>query len=256
MHPDNFFERYKPRDSDSSIKHEVLKRAIITAIEDGYWKDGDKLPTEKVLAAITPFSLGTVQKAIGSLVQEGMVRRKRGLGTFIVPVEKRMGAPWIYQALSADGTRFIPMASRVLVRREVESTELWSIWLRQGGEGGRILRLDRLVITDEGSFVSRFHVDSGRFPFFAEAPLSRLHGENFVKLTQDIYRMSPRRISTTVSSVATPIEVRKVLGKAATRYCTMIEIAADSAQGSPLFYNQLFVPANGPKLHFQEPRTS
>lgn len=256
MPANNFFERYKPTAAGSAIKYEVLKQAIVAAIEDGYWKDGDKLPTEKAFAAITPFSLGTVQKAIGSLVKEGMVRRKRGLGTFIVPIEKRLGAPWIYQALSADGGRFSPMVSRVCDRREVASNERWAKWLRQGGEGGRLMRLDRLVIAEDASFVSRFHVDTDRFPYFADVPLERLHGENFVKLTQDIYRMRPRRISTTVTCVAMPREVRKILGRAATRYCTMIEIAADSERSVPLFYNQLFLPANGPKLHFQEPRTS
>ncbi len=252
----HFFERYRPRESSSATKYEILKQAIVAAIEDGYWKEGDKLPTEKAFTTLTPFSLGTVQKAIGSLARDGVVRRKRGFGTIVVPIEKRMGEPWIYRVLSADSARFIPLVSRVLSRKEIASDERWARWLCQGGDRGRIMRLDRLVMAEGASFVSRYHVDADRLPCFADIPLGRLHGQNFVKLTQDTYRMSLRSISTTATCVAMPREVTRILGSASTRYCTMIELAADSDRSIPLFYNQLFIPANGPRLYFQEPRTS
>lgn len=46
-------------------------------------EDGEKLPTEKKLAQKYDVSRGTIQKAIGKLVREGRLERKRGSGTFV-----------------------------------------------------------------------------------------------------------------------------------------------------------------------------
>jgi DNA-binding GntR family transcriptional regulator len=78
---DNFFQLYQSKVADNPLKHEYLKAVMIAAIEDGHWRDGDKLPTEQVLAEITPFSLGTVQKAVGSLVSGGYSRSCRPTAT-------------------------------------------------------------------------------------------------------------------------------------------------------------------------------
>mgnify|MGYP001179290840 CR=1 FL=1 len=64
---DNFFVKYKPRDLAQAPKHVNLREAMIAAIQDGYWKCGDRLPTELALSQLTPYSLGTVQCAIQGL---------------------------------------------------------------------------------------------------------------------------------------------------------------------------------------------
>lgn len=92
MKSNNFFELYQVQVSDNPVKHEYLKEVFIAAIEDGHWRDGEKFPTEQEMAALVPFSLGTIQKAVGSLVSSGYVQRKRGAGTFIIPREKRLGS--------------------------------------------------------------------------------------------------------------------------------------------------------------------
>ena len=82
---------YQVQVSDNPVKHEYLKEVFIAAIEDGHWRDGEKFPTEQEMAALVPFSLGTIQKAVGSLVSSGYVQRKEGLGRSLFP-EKRLGS--------------------------------------------------------------------------------------------------------------------------------------------------------------------
>ena len=91
MKSNNFFELYQVQVSDNPVKHEYLKEVFIAAIEDGHWRDGEKFPTEQEMAALVPFSLGTIQKAVGSLVSSGYVQRKEGLGRSLFP-EKRLGS--------------------------------------------------------------------------------------------------------------------------------------------------------------------
>jgi GntR family transcriptional regulator len=246
---DNFFQLYQSKVADNPLKHEYLKAVMIAAIEDGHWRDGDKLPTEQVLAEITPFSLGTVQKAVGSLVSEGYVQRKRGLGTFIIPREKRLGEPWIFQILSTDGDRFIPMTSSVSRRVEVESDAAWARWLCGDTEDRRIVRLDRIIAAEDYTFLSFFYIDASRFPHFNDAPFDTLRSENFVKLIKEIYQVSPSRIMHTVRTAPLPRYVADALKLPQKTYGTHLEIMGSSAAGEPVFYQQLYLPAGGPRIY-------
>jgi GntR family transcriptional regulator len=246
---DNFFELYRTKAADNPLKHEYLKAVMIAAIEDGHWQDGDKLPTEQVLAEITPFSLGTVQKAVGSLVGEGFVQRKRGLGTFIIPREKRLGEPWIFQMLSADGSRFLPMTSTVTRRVEVESDAPWANWLCNGTDDRTIVRLDRTIVAEDYSFISFYYVDATRFPYFRDVPLDELRSENFVKLSKKLYKLSATKIVHTVRTALLPRNVVESLELPAKSFGTHIEMMGSAAGGEPVFYQQLYLPAGGPRIY-------
>ena len=246
---DNFFQLYQSKAADNPLKHEYLKAVMIAAIEDGHWRDGDKLPTEQVLAEITPFSLGTIQKAVGSLVSEGYVQRKRGRGTFIIPREKRLGEPWIYQILSADGDRFIPMTSSVSRRVEVESDAAWARWLCGGMEDRRIVRIDRIIVAEDYTFLSFFYIDATRFPYFIDATFDALRSENFVKLIKEIYQVPASRIVHTVRTAPLPRYVADALKLPQKAYGTHLEIMGSSPGGEPVFYQQLYLPAGGPRIY-------
>jgi GntR family transcriptional regulator len=250
MKTDNFFGLYKSKVSDNPLKHELLKEILIAAIENGHWSDGDKLPTEQEFAKITPLSLGTIQKAIGSLTREGYVQRKRGSGTFVIPREKRLGEPWIYQILASDGSRFVPMTSEVRRRVEVESNASWAQWLSRGESNQVIVRLERIIAAEDYLFLSHYHVNICQFPFFRDVPLEKLRSENFVKLTQKIYKLSPSRIVRTVKTDLLPRFATEALTLPHKTYGTHLEIMASSSAGVPIFFNQMYLPAGGPRIYF------
>ena len=49
--------------------------AIMRAIESGELREGDRLPSEEELAAQHGVSVGTMQKVLGRLSNEGLIRR-------------------------------------------------------------------------------------------------------------------------------------------------------------------------------------
>ncbi|AUT48881.1 hypothetical protein C2U31_24525 [Achromobacter sp. AONIH1] len=248
MKSNNFFELYQVQVSDNPVKHEYLKEVFIAAIEDGYWRDGEKFPTEQEMAALVPFSLGTIQKAVGSLVSSGYVQRKRGAGTFIIPREKRLGEPWIYRVLSVDGTRFVPMTSTVLRRIQIESDALWAHWLRGDANDCEIVRLDRKIVAEDYAFISQYFADVNRFPYFMEADLDSMKGENFVQLTKNIYKVSASNVIKSVRTVALPKSIVGELDMSGKVYGTHVEIMGSTSAGQPVFYQQLFLPAGGLRL--------
>ncbi|WP_438431989.1 GntR family transcriptional regulator [Gorillibacterium sp. sgz500922] len=64
-------------------KYQQLKKALAAEIGSGQRKPGDLLPSEFELADRFGFSRQTVRQAIGELVQEGLLRRVQGKGTFV-----------------------------------------------------------------------------------------------------------------------------------------------------------------------------
>lgn len=60
-----------------------LKEWILQQVDSGILKKGEKIPSEMDLAQQHGISRPTVRQAIGELVQEGYLIKKRGLGTFV-----------------------------------------------------------------------------------------------------------------------------------------------------------------------------
>ena len=83
----------KIRDTDArDLKFRSLAADIRRGILAGTWAVGAKLPTEAQLAAETGLSLTTVRRAFDDLVQEGLVVRRQGAGSFVSvrqPVRRR-----------------------------------------------------------------------------------------------------------------------------------------------------------------------
>lgn len=60
-----------------------LKEKIISKINNGEYKAGEKLPSEKELIELYDVSRTTVRQAIDVLVRENYLEIKRGIGTFV-----------------------------------------------------------------------------------------------------------------------------------------------------------------------------
>src|SRR5262245_30346264 len=75
--------RNAPVLADRVSKAARVSDAIVQAIESGALREGDRLPSEEELAAQHGVSVGTMQKVLGRLSNEGLIRREHGRGTFV-----------------------------------------------------------------------------------------------------------------------------------------------------------------------------
>lgn len=64
-------------------KYEIIKRDIISKIDEGVFKAGEKIYSEKDLKEKYSVSSTTVVKALNDLVNEGILIRRQGKGTFV-----------------------------------------------------------------------------------------------------------------------------------------------------------------------------
>src|SRR3989337_3017161 len=65
------------------LHHQVF-RDLGAALDASEWRPGDRMPTERELAARYGCSLITVRHALGELVREGRIERTRGRGTYVL----------------------------------------------------------------------------------------------------------------------------------------------------------------------------
>lgn len=67
--------------------HAKLREALLAQIVDGRLQPGDMLPSERELQSLLGLSRPTIRQAINALIQDGLVRRVAGKGTFVLEQE-------------------------------------------------------------------------------------------------------------------------------------------------------------------------
>src|SRR5258708_19147925 len=63
--------------------YQRIQGTILQKIESGSLRAGDAVPSERELAKIHQVSLMTARHALASMEREGVVERRRGVGTFV-----------------------------------------------------------------------------------------------------------------------------------------------------------------------------
>lgn len=67
--------------------HSKLSDALLNQITDGTMQPGELLPSERQLHTLLTLSRPTIRQAINSLIQQGLVQRVPGKGTFVLEPE-------------------------------------------------------------------------------------------------------------------------------------------------------------------------
>lgn len=228
--------------------HARLRMALLGGINAGDWTAGDRLPTEAELAAATDLSLGTVQRALRTLTDEGVVRRRQGSGSFVAPSHHRIDDVAHARFLDDDGETVLPLFSQVLSRRPWRRAGPWSAYF--SSPGVRLLRLDRVLsVNGEFDVFSRFFFDGQRFKGLASRPLGELAGTNFKVLLRQESNVPPGGLRQTLQMIAAPRDIASRIDVSPGSAVTSIEIVRYAGGGDDVVYfQQMFVPPSSRKL--------
>lgn len=85
-----------------------IDQQLTQAIHQGEFKPGDVLPAEKFLAQRFGVSIGTLRKAVDSLVGRGVLVRQQGRGTFVARHNKDRYLFAYFHILRQDGVKTYP----------------------------------------------------------------------------------------------------------------------------------------------------
>lgn len=228
-------------------KYAQFREAVIGAIDRGEWKPGDRLPAEQEFTRALPFSLGTIQKGLRILADEGVLVRTHGSGTFVAENRKQMEALQHVVFLRADERGFLPVYSDVVNRRRVMGNGPWSALLQQGGSNVFCLER-RLDVDGKFSVFSRFFVNVDRFRSFIMLPLDKLNDINFKQVLQAESSLPITHITESIRVIQLPADVTRVLSIPSKSVGMGIEAVAYGGKDNALYYQELFVPPTTYKL--------
>jgi DNA-binding GntR family transcriptional regulator len=158
-------------------KHARLRHAVIEAVEAGELPAGTKLAGERELSEALGLSLGTTQKALGRLMDEGFLVRRQGHGTFVGSVRRPIAGSWHFRfAGSDDGTELPVFASIVERRLELEDGP-WSDALGPDPKGYVMVRR-KLDIDGRFNCASQLYLPASRFGRLVRMAQKRLTDTN------------------------------------------------------------------------------
>ena len=135
-----------PHDERLPRYHRV-RDALSAQIAAHQWRPEEPIPTEAELAQTHGVSIGTVRKAVDSLVADGVLERFQGRGTFVRRPDFQSSLFRFFRFLDANGI-FRRPASRILKREEAAMPEAVALALQQP-PGAVAIRFLRLRLLDE-----------------------------------------------------------------------------------------------------------
>jgi len=126
--------------------YQRLREEMLAKIAAGEWSPGAPIPTEAELTRLYGVAIGTVRKAVDTLVSEGLLLRSQGRGTFVRRPNFESSLFRFFRQVNASGRREIPR-SRILSKAlQKPSREVAKALALESGE--QVLRMERLRVID------------------------------------------------------------------------------------------------------------
>lgn len=236
-------------DAKNGPKYQQLMKIMRTAISEGHLKAGDRLPTETEFAKSIPLALGTIQKAIKGMVDQGVLYRRRRNGTFVADTAQPLNDMSRFAFERADGNIVKSVLTDVVERKLVPPEKPWSKVLGKSEEGYlRITRIDK--IRSAMSCCNEFYLRADRFPELLSRPIKELSGQNLRTMLAQEYNISTAQVSLATRSVYLPSRITKLLNLKAKTPGMELEATAISTAGDALFVQFLYAPLSDIRIRF------
>jgi GntR family transcriptional regulator len=150
--------------------YQHVKQQMSERILSGAWAPGEAMPGEVALAAQYGVAVGTIRRALADLVAEGLLVRRRKLGTVVTGRAPQHSLRFFFQFFRLHGTdgTLLHSDTEVLSLAEDAATPAEA---EAFGDPGPVLRLHRLrLLEGHPAMHERMVLPAGRLPGFPRAP--------------------------------------------------------------------------------------
>jgi GntR family transcriptional regulator len=219
-----------------------LHDALFRMIERGFWRPGEKLPGHEELAASLALSLGTVQAAMRSLAETGIIESRRGAGTFVTQAQDLGRHVWNFRFVSKDGQSLVPFQVRVLAIEETAEAGAWSRFL--GYEPSYIRIRRQIEIGREFDVYAEFFVGSTRFRPLLDITPEALSEKNLRVFLHDRYNAPTLRAVHRVRNQPVDAAIARLIGCAPDTLVLHMSALGYSYRDTPISFQHFLVPPN------------
>ncbi len=223
-------------------RYQQLHDLFLKAVVDGHWRPGEAIPAEDALAQKHGVAVGTVRKALASLVDGGHLERQQGRGTFVRRGNFGNALARFFRMTDQEGRPMRP-ASRILSRSYMAASSTVAEHLGVA-DGSEIILLTRLRLIDGVAILAEeIHLRRDLF-----APLMTLALDEFGDLLYPLYESVCGRIVAsareTIRFAAPPAGFSEPLGLPAGGPAVVIERVAYGFDHGPLEFRRSYGAAD------------
>jgi GntR family transcriptional regulator, N-acetylglucosamine utilization regulator len=218
--------------------HHQVYLDLTSALDDGEWAPGNRLPPERELAERYGCSLITVRRALSELAREGRIERTRGRGTFVLHPRLQLDFGGSQSFTSEMQSHGLDAETKVVVARSEEAGEAVANAL-QLEIGAPTLYLERLRLAGgEPMLLEQVHLPADRFPGLLATDLE--HNSLYGLLTER-YGTQVVRAREAIEPVLLRGREARLLDQPSGRPALLVEGVALSAEGTPVEFARSFI---------------
>ena len=193
--------------------YEEIRARLIEAISAGRWGAGEAIPTERELALTFGVAIGTIRKAVDSLVAERALVRRQGKGTFVTQHDgSRQLFHFFHIVAREGGAKSEPeVATAAFTRARATAQEAAALAIAPADKVIRIrnvLSLDRRAV-----MVDDITLPAALFPGLTEKTFVA-RNNTIYHLYQSRYGINVLRTDERLRAVLAPRDVASLLGVA------------------------------------------
>jgi GntR family transcriptional regulator len=227
------FNNMKPLQHESLIPlyHQLMER-LKDSIEKGNWTPGDKIPSENQLMVQFSVSRNTAKKAIEELVQEGILYRIQGKGTYVAKPKLQQSLMGFYSFSKVLKEKGLNPKDIILKIEEVKPTVKIKEAL-QLGENMNVIEMKRLRCAEHEPFI----LESSFIPKHVVTDIEQLKKVGEISL-YDLFSQQFNTMVTRAKEAFEPVLIRadesEYLQSEEGRPALLLERTAYNANGEPV----------------------
>ena len=209
-----------------------VREIMIDRISSGHWRPGDSLPSESRLAQEFDVSLGTVRKAVDSLVAQKLVVRHQGRGTFVAKHSRQRSLFRFFHIVDDDNNKRLPNSKILsLTQDSCTPAQAKNLNLEWGAGVYNMLRLR--FLNSEPCLLERIALPQSLFQKF-KLPIGEEQSEELYEFYERICGVSVVRAEDRLGATGADDVARKHLGVSLGTPLLVIDRRAYVLDGTPV----------------------
>ncbi len=224
---------------DDTPLYVQIRAFIVARIHHGEWQPGDKIPGETALSIEYEVSQGTVRKAIDSLVDNQLLLRRQGKGTYVASHNSNLKLFHFFNIIPNVGKRRLPVTNVLSVElRPANDEELDALKLL-GGSNVIFIRRVR-YIKDEPIIIEAMAICALRFNAVIDLKKEEILN-NIYELYEQSFGVIIKRTEDKVIAINADTEQASILEVAENTALLCVKRLAFDLEDIPVEYRQTLV---------------
>lgn len=186
------------KDSPVPIYYQI-KEILLEMIENEELKCGDTIPTERELSEFQGVSRMTVNKAVLELVNQGLLYREQGKGTFVAKPKENHQLKYLKSFTEEMREKGLNSTVKILSFEVKQATKQVKTMLDMTGEDNKVIEIKRLRISaNEPVAIETAYIPRNLCPDMTK---KMIEGKSLYDIFREKYKYYPNRAKQTIEPI-------------------------------------------------------